>query len=807
MKQVAASAQRAGMASSAALSKHSHQIEAAMSTAANAGRSTRLYSDALRLLNAELATAIQRENAARAATDATAAARAKAALGLPLSRRDQRTIVAADRTDAAAARRAQEAFRNRDAEQRQLRRRFLTEEAPGFTGPRSLTGQQRLDLGIETSARDNRARQLRRQHAEQIAASAKQRTDAIAAGVAEQKAADLARIGWIRSLRERRDRRQQEKADIAAAAMEEAKASRLSSLGWIRSLRERRKERALELEQIRQTTGLRGMFNRMGEGVFNRFLGVGAAIGGIYASGRFIVESIQADIAMQRIRNTLKSASGSARTAASDFEFLLSASKRIGFSFTQNADHFSRFAIAARTAGLGTMQTRDVFLSVMEASAAMGLSTERTGEAMLALEQMLSKGTVAAQELRLQLGNAMPAAVNTMAKALGITVRQLFTALESGAINSADAVQKFARQLRKDFELTDEANKTIRDLNRLQTAWTQLKAAVGEGLRSPLASAAEEATDLVNRLNVAINKLDELSGRNAQPAGAGGAEAEKTSPLMKALGTGLKIGTFGGAGVLYDLLHTPLMNRAVAADKAAREKMAQSTETPPPNRAGFRDAEAARLAAEAEKQSASEAKLNDLLLARIRIQDLLADKTNLSAEATKDLQHALEGVNLQLKLEQAETPKERATIRRDEARANLQRAQREFREADARVKQPGLSAAQVEAATSARAVARSTVDAANQQVRAAEEALKLTKDEKEKATKEKKPTELRGEKSLAFSLGNLGQQRPGTYTGPALFDINRQQLNVEQQQLQQLRELNRKIRLDRQTALFSDEGY
>lgn len=632
-------------------------------------------------------------------------------LAARLARRLQSRRAEQQAAEAAAADRAevarQMAVHNPEAEKRLLRRRFVQEEAPGFTGPRSLTPQQRLDVGIDTAARANRLSALRRQRDEERAERDKAKADAIAQGLSEQKAAEMARIAWIRSLRERRAARVLEKADIAAAAVAETNAARLASIGWIRALRERRMERAreaaeerirraAELAHLRQTTGLRGALNNLRAGLANRFLGVGAAIGAIYSIGRFIVESVRADITMQRIQNTLKTVSGSARQAGLDFQFLVSESSRIGFSFREAADGFARFAIAAKSAGLTSQATRAIFTSVMESSATMGLSAERTGEAMLALEQMLSKGTVAAQELRLQLGNAMPAAVNTMAKALGITVAQLFKALQTGAINSADAVQKFAAQLKQDFALTPEANKTARDLQKVANSWLMLKASVGEGLRNPLSNWLEGADEIARKWNL-IAKLR----TTGVLAGMDQASAFTTEAFTREV----------------DALMAIDARIAQAEKKMAETRDARKPKAPP------RDNEARELLASLDKEAEKQGALNQLLEQRLKLQDLLRDKTKLSADMITQLYEGLRAVNSAITVNQAGGPIAKSFAQLRALIDELQSAKAQLTEAQKRA----ASAKPAEAKSGAAAVEvlNSQVKVLSQKVAAKQEEIAL----------------------------------------------------------------------------------
>ena len=53
---------------------------------------------------------------------------------------------------------------------------------------------------------------------------------------------------------------------------------------------------------------------------------------------------------------------------------------------------------------------RDIYEALTRAAGAYHMAADRTNDMMIAVTQMLSKGKVAAEELRRQLGNTLPGA-------------------------------------------------------------------------------------------------------------------------------------------------------------------------------------------------------------------------------------------------------------------------------------------------------------------------------------------------------------------------------------------------------------
>jgi tape measure domain-containing protein len=157
-----------------------------------------------------------------------------------------------------------------------------------------------------------------------------------------------------------------------------------------------------------------------------------------------------------------------------------------------------------------------VFEALSKASAVMGLSASQTEGALLALQQMVSKGTVSSEELRGQLGERLPGSFQIAARAMGVTTAELGKMLEQGQVLSEDFLPKFSKQL--ELELGGAAEKAADRLdaatNRLANAWEKLKTQVGDsGVSQGMAKAAQALT----------NDMDSISGamEDAKKTGAG----------------------------------------------------------------------------------------------------------------------------------------------------------------------------------------------------------------------------------------------------------------------------------------------
>lgn len=193
----------------------------------------------------------------------------------------------------------------------------------------------------------------------------------------------------------------------------------------------------------------------------------------------FVVRNIdQAGIAMERMTTALTAATGSSELAGVEFGFVSDEADRLGLNLETAAGAFSKISASAKNTKLEGQGTRDIFTAVAEASTVLGLSADDTEGALRALEQMLGKGTVQAEELRGQLGERIPGAFQIAARAMGVTTMELNKMLDMGQVLSEDFLPKFARELRNTFsgQLPEALDNAQQQFNRFSTELFRLKA-------------------------------------------------------------------------------------------------------------------------------------------------------------------------------------------------------------------------------------------------------------------------------------------------------------------------------------------
>lgn len=104
---------------------------------------------------------------------------------------------------------------------------------------------------------------------------------------------------------------------------------------------------------------------------------------------------------------------------------------------------YSELALAAKDTSLEGKGARDIFLAFAQAARVNQMSNEQVKGTFIALTQIVSKGTVSMEELRQQLGDRLPGAMQLMASGLGVTTGELVKMVAKGKV-TRDALLNMA---------------------------------------------------------------------------------------------------------------------------------------------------------------------------------------------------------------------------------------------------------------------------------------------------------------------------------------------------------------------------
>lgn len=241
----------------------------------------------------------------------------------------------------------------------------------------------------------------------------------------------------------------------------------------------------METKAIKKTNALSNSMKRL-------FVGV---------MGTFAVKSIMdTAVKLDTLQRSFEALTGSKAGGESQLSFLRAEADRLGQSFETIANSYKNLFAAGKGAGWGSGDIQTVFSSILEAATVLGSSKQQVGGALTAIEQMISKGKVSMQELRQQLGNALPGAMQLAAKAMGVTSEELEEMLSNG-MRSEEFVKKFAKTLHDEYgQKSVKASKSLRaELERLGNAVLDLQGALLDGDNvEGVAAAIREITKLIS---------------------------------------------------------------------------------------------------------------------------------------------------------------------------------------------------------------------------------------------------------------------------------------------------------------------
>ncbi len=195
-------------------------------------------------------------------------------------------------------------------------------------------------------------------------------------------------------------------------------------------------------------------------------------VGGIGLSN-LVTRFIEVAKETNRVTTALKNVSGSMFKFADNQRYLLDLAKKYGLEINALTGNYAKFTAAASISGMSMQEQRKIFESLSRATTAFGMSAEDSNGVFLALSQMMSKGKISSEELRLQMGERLPIALQAMAKAAGTSVAGLDKLLKEGKLLSADVLPRFADALNEMLPNVDTDNLET-SLNRLKNAFTGL---------------------------------------------------------------------------------------------------------------------------------------------------------------------------------------------------------------------------------------------------------------------------------------------------------------------------------------------
>jgi tape measure domain-containing protein len=255
-------------------------------------------------------------------------------------------------------------------------------------------------------------------------------------------------------------------------------------------------------------------FRALGEGLRGLFSPILAVVQGLRQliafapqialvfGGLAVRNLVQFQIAMERINATMRFAFG--RDTQSQIEFVNKLASDLGLVAVDSARQFSTLSASMLQTGATVRETQDLFRGMASAIVVLSRSPEEAKNSFKALEQVFSKGRLTAEELRGQLGEALPGAVAIAARAFGVTTARLEQLTKTGQITAQEFGKVFSAELIRTF-----GNEAGRASARLEGRLNALRNRFDE-VRATLASLV--AAPVVKFVETLVNAFQQVGG-------------------------------------------------------------------------------------------------------------------------------------------------------------------------------------------------------------------------------------------------------------------------------------------------------
>ncbi|HGG9109447.1 TPA: tape measure protein [Enterobacter cloacae] len=208
---------------------------------------------------------------------------------------------------------------------------------------------------------------------------------------------------------------------------------------------------------------------------------------------------VEAAAQMQKMRILLegmnKEAANPKLAATNDMNYIVNMAKTAPFAMEALTDAFVKFKSAGIDPANGSLK------SLVDSVARFGGDSELLKRAAVAIQQMSGKGVISMEELRQQLGEAVPTAMQAMADSAGVTMGQLTKAISTGTVSAKQGLELLFQGL--DAQSRGSAENLMQAytgaLAQLQTSFTLFADRIGKaGYLNSITNAFKELSTYMN---------------------------------------------------------------------------------------------------------------------------------------------------------------------------------------------------------------------------------------------------------------------------------------------------------------------
>lgn len=242
-------------------------------------------------------------------------------------------------------------------------------------------------------------------------------------------------------------------------------------------------------------------------------------VGGI-GIGLGIQELIENAKQLDKAQTTLRNVSNGVERYGENLKFVQSLSKKYNQDLIVLMGNFAKFHSAAANENMALETQQHIYEALTRASAYFNLTADETNGVMLAIQQMISKGRVSSEELRRQLGERLPGALNLAAKAAGKvgittngTTAELEDMIKKGKVLASELLPALASELNA-ITASLDVNTIQGYSNRLKNTFTEIVETlnVKDMFKDFLGSATETLDGLSEKVSAASVSIRKMVG-------------------------------------------------------------------------------------------------------------------------------------------------------------------------------------------------------------------------------------------------------------------------------------------------------
>lgn len=229
---------------------------------------------------------------------------------------------------------------------------------------------------------------------------------------------------------------------------------------------------------------------------------------GIELARQFVMVNVE----LENIERSFTAITGSVARATAEMDYARGVANRLGLEQLSTAKSYASLMASTKGTSVEGEKSRQVFESVARAMSLAGKSTADTEGAMLALQQIAGKGVVQMEELRGQLGERLPGALNAAAEGFGITTAQLFKLTETGTMTAEELFPALTAGLNKLYK--DAGAETLtQDFEHLKNSIKDVMKEIGDaGPIKFLKGAIESLESAIVNTSVQFGALTKKTG-------------------------------------------------------------------------------------------------------------------------------------------------------------------------------------------------------------------------------------------------------------------------------------------------------